>query len=157
MSSNYDERLEQLKAGFQQATKQWISAQVCMGLALDEILASVPGHERPGAAARIAELAKERGHKSYSWVEAEMLSRLAKANKPLADPEQVDLDDPVVQQLKRQLRELNRGINSRLYQAGVEERLKQRREKGGWTAATTNAWINSKRLDQQQQQRKDQQ
>ena len=125
------DRLEQLKAGFQQATKQWIAGQVCMGLALNQILASVPGEERPSAAAAIAKLAKERGHEGYAWAEAELLSRLARSHQQLADPEQVDLDDPVVQQLMVQLQELNRGINSRAYQTGVEDALKQQQQEEG--------------------------
>ena len=66
----------------------------------------------------MAELMESQGYEPYSSPEVELLSRLAVRYSHLADPEQVDLDDPEVQMVNRELTQILDGYNQRMFTRG---------------------------------------
>ena len=98
--------------------QQLTAAQIRTGLDLAKVFSDAPKDSHAEVMQSMAELMESQGYEPYSSPEVELLSRLAVRYSHLADPEQVDLDDPEVQMVNRELAQILDGHNQRKFTRG---------------------------------------
>lgn len=119
--SDLQKKLGEMLDDIRPALQQLTASRVGLGLGWAEILTRAPGGDRGAAVEAINKLAQEAGQAPVTWAEAELLARIATRRPDLADPALVDLDDPDVQQINRELSEVFNGAYERSSQAKPQE------------------------------------